>query len=116
MTNKSKNLGTLWETEIVNYLNNTYWPHAERRTLSGVNDKGDIDLHPQVVVEAKNHGTLKLAQWLVEAEKERLNAGADVGVVWAKRRGKASAGDGYVVMSGEQFVGLLARAGLGGLA
>lgn len=111
---KSKAKGTSWETEIVNYLNDTYWPHAERRTLSGIHDKGDINLHPQVVVEAKNHGTLKLAQWLVEAEKERLNAGADVGVVWAKRRGKASAGDAYVVMTGEQFIELLKRSGLGG--
>jgi len=111
---KSKAKGTSWETEIVNYLNDTYWPHAERRTLSGIHDKGDINLHPQVVVEAKNHGTLKLAQWLVEAEKERLNAGASIGVVWAKRRGKASAGDAYVVMTGEQFIELLKRSGLGG--
>lgn len=111
---KSKAKGTSWETEIVNYLNNTYWPHAERRTLSGIHDKGDINMHPDVVVEAKNHGTLKFSQWISEAEKERLNAGASIGVVWAKRRGKASASDAYVVMTGEQFIELLKRSGLGG--
>ena len=111
---KSKARGTAWETEIVNTLRSKWWPHAERRTLSGTHDKGDINLHPDVVIEAKDHGTLKFSQWISEAEKERVNAGASIGVVWAKRRGKASAGDAYVVMTGEQFIELLHRAGLGG--
>ena len=111
---KSKAKGTAFETEIVRTLQSKWWPNAERRTLSGVNDKGDINLHPDVVIEAKDHGTLKFSQWLAEAEKERVNAGASIGVVWAKRRGKASASDAYVVMTGEQFIELLHRAGLGG--
>ena len=111
---KSKARGTAWETEIVNTLRSKWWPNAERRTLSGAADKGDINLHPDVVIEAKDHGTLKFSQWISEAEKERVNAGASIGVVWAKRRGKASASDAYVVMTGEQFIELLHRAGLGG--
>lgn len=111
---KSKARGTAWETEIVNTLRSKWWPNAQRRTLSGAADKGDINLHPDVVIEAKDHGTLKFSQWISEAEKERVNAGASIGVVWAKRRGKASAGDAYVVMTGEQFIELLNRSGLGG--
>jgi hypothetical protein len=68
-------------------------------------------LHPDVVIEAKDHGTLKFSQWISEAEKERLNAGASIGVVWAKWRGKASAGDAYVVMDGDTFMSLLNAAG-----
>ena len=111
---KSKARGTAWETEIVNTLRSKWWPNAERRTLSGAADKGDINLHPDVVIEAKDHGTLRFSQWISEAETERVNAGASIGVVWAKRRGKASAGDAYVVMTGEQFIELLKRSGLGG--
>lgn len=107
---RSKQKGTAWETEIVRALKDS-WPHTERRTLSGAADKGDINVHPKVVIEAKSHGTLKLAEWVAEAERERLNADAEVGVVWAKRRGKASADDGYVVMDGSTFMFLLEKAG-----
>lgn len=108
---RSKQKGTAWETDIVRALNEYSWPNAERRTLSGAGDKGDINVHPKVVIEAKSHGTLKLAEWVAEADTERLNADADIGVVWAKRRGKASAEDGYVVMDGDTFMFLLNKAG-----
>ena len=107
---KSKQKGTSWETEIVRCLNAFGWGAAERRTLSGALDKGDINMHPDVVIEAKSHGTLKLAEWVAEAEVEKNNANATVGVVWAKRRGKASANDGYVIMTGTQFMSLLIKA------
>lgn len=109
--NRSKQIGTAWETDIVRALKLAGWPHCERRTLSGANDRGDINVHPKVVIEAKNHGTLNLAAWIHEAEVERGNAGAEVGVVWCKRRGKAKAEEGYVVMTGEQFMQLLREAG-----
>lgn len=48
-----------------------------------------------------------------EAVEETRNARADVGVVWAHRRGKASPADGYVVMTGDQFAWLLKSAGYG---
>ncbi len=108
---KSKAKGTAFETEIVRTLQSKWWPHASRRALTGALDTGDINVHPEVVIEAKDHGTLKFSQWLAEAEKERVNAGASIGVVWAKRRGKASASDAYVVMDGDTFMSLLNAAG-----
>lgn len=108
---KSKAKGTAWETEIVRALREALWPHAERRTLSGTHDKGDLNVHPKVVIEAKSHGTLKFSEWVAEAEVEKANANAEIGVVWAKKRGKASANDGYVVMTGDQFMYLLGKAG-----
>lgn len=109
--NRSKQKGTAWETDIVRALHDAGWQHCERRTLSGACDRGDINVHPDVVIEAKNHGTLNLAAWIHEAEVERGNAGAKVAVVWCKRRGKARAEDGYVVMTGDQFTRLLREAG-----
>lgn len=111
---KAKAKGTAWETDIVRLLRESNWPNAERRTMSGTNDKGDINLHPKVVIEAKNHGTLKFSEWLAEAEAERINADAHIGVVWAKRRGKAKAEDGYIVMDADTFLFLLEKAGYTG--
>lgn len=106
MTNRSKAIGTRWESAIVAYLTGEGFPAVERRALLGVNDKGDISGLP-VVVEAKNCKTTTLAAWVDEATKEAANAGVDIGVVWHHRRGKASPGDGFVTMSGAAFVALL---------
>ena len=103
--------GTNWESAIVTYLRENGAPHAERRATAGARDRGDIAGVPGVVIEAKSHTGLNLAGWLDEAEKERVNDNAALAVVWHKRRGKASAGDGYVTMSGATFVQLLIEAG-----
>jgi hypothetical protein len=105
--------GTRWESACVAWLNAHGFPYAERRALAGALDKGDITGIPGVVVEAKSQNRLSLAEWLDEAEQERVNAGAEVGVVWFKRRGKTSAGDGYVLMTGDTLTSLLRQAGYG---
>lgn len=107
----SKAKGTHWESAIVSYLRDRGWVHAERRTLNGTRDRGDVAGLPGVVIEAKNAAKVELAGWTDEALREAGNAGADLGVVWFKRRGKTSAGDGFVLMTGETFAGLLKSAG-----
>jgi len=109
--NRAKQKGTSWETAIVRYLVSRGWLHAERRTLSGAHDRGDIAGLPGVVIEAKNAQRIDLAGWLTEAQTEAKNAGAEVGVVWVKRRGKTSPAGGYVVMDGSTFADLLKSAG-----
>jgi hypothetical protein len=108
--NASKRKGTSWETAIVRYLQQ-WWPHAERRALHGSQDKGDVLGLPGVIVEAKNANRVELAAWVQEAQTEAVNAGAEFAVVWAKRKGKVSAADGYVIMDGETFTRLLRAAG-----
>lgn len=104
--------GTRWESAIVRYLvDEQHIPHAERRARTGAKDKGDIAGIPGIVIEAKNTKTMSLAAWLDEAEVERRNDGADIGVVWHHRKGRASPGDGYVTMPGWQFIELLREAG-----
>jgi hypothetical protein len=114
MSNPSKDRGTRWESAIVDTLHASgqRYSYVERRTLAGSADKGDIAGvfagDAPVVIEAKSVAKLNLAGWVAEAEAEALNAGAPIGVVWAKRVGKASPLDGYVVMSGDTFLELLA--------
>lgn len=103
----AKKAGTAWETEIVEVLIANGWPHAERRRLSGAHDKGDIAGVPGIVIEAKNTNRLAVAAAVDEACVEALNANAPVGVAWFKRKGKTSALDGYVLMSGDNFLRLI---------
>lgn len=116
MSNPSKRKGTSWESTIVDYLKTRGWLHAERRALAGNQDRGDIAGIPGVVIEAKNANRTELGSWLDEAKTETRNDHADLGVVWFKRRGRTSAGDGYVLMDGATFVWLLNSAGYGGTA
>lgn len=113
MSNPSKARGTRWESAIVEYLRWRGFPHAERRALAGGKDKGDIAASPNLVIEAKSQARHSFAEWLDEATIEGENAGADVALVWAHRRGKGSPGDGYVVMTGATAVRLLRMAGYG---
>jgi hypothetical protein len=104
---KSRAKGTAWETMIVNYLREHGVPYAERRALGGIQDRGDVAGIHRVVIEAKSAVRIDLAGWVDEAEAERKNDRADVGVAWVKRRGKTSPGAGYVIMTGESLVRLL---------
>ncbi len=112
---RSKQKGTAWETAIVRYLAAQGWPAAERRALSGTQDRGDVFGIVGWVIEAKNCRALSLAQWVDEATIEQANAGADFSAVWHHRKGKPSPADGYVTMTGAGFVRLLRLAGYGDL-
>ncbi len=107
----SKRKGTAWESTIVDYLRGAGAPHAERRALNGAKDRGDVAGIPGVVIEAKNAKTVELGVWLDEAHAERANDGADIGVVWFKRRGRTSPAAGYVLMDGATLIQLLTAAG-----
>ena len=108
---REKAKGSAWERQVVEFLRARGWPNAERRAAGAVKDRGDIAGVVGVVIEAKSCARMELAAWLREAQVEALNDHARLGVVWVKRRGKASAGDGYVVMDGETFAALLKEAG-----
>jgi Holliday junction resolvase len=111
VTNRSRDRGTSWETQVVRFLQDHGWPHAERRARRGARDAGDIAGVAGVCIEAKAEKRIALSEYLDEAEIEQRNANAAVGVTWIKRRGKTSPGSAYVVMSGAQFVQLLREAG-----
>jgi hypothetical protein len=112
----AKRKGTAWESCVVDFLRTVGFRYAERRALAGAKDLGDITGIPDVVIECKSQNRQSLGEWLDEAKAERANAAARIGVVWFKRRGKGSAGDGYVLMDGHTFAVLLREAGYGGAA
>lgn len=107
----SRRKGTAWESAIVATLREQGWPHAERRSLNGAKDRGDVAGIPGVVIEAKNARAMPLALWLDETHREAVNDGASVGVCWIKRRGHLDPLDGYVLMDGRTLLGLLKDAG-----
>lgn len=83
---RSKQKGTLAETAVAQYLQQT-WTTVERRALSGLYDKGDIAGIPNIVVEIKNQKSYKFKEWLKETEVERQNAKADFGILVVKPNG-----------------------------
>jgi Holliday junction resolvase len=111
VANRSKQKGTAAETAVVRFLQDSGWPHAERRTLSGAHDKGDISGVVGVSIEVKDHKTISLSEFLSEALVEKENAGAKVGFAWIKKRMTTNPGNWYVLMDGYQVVELLKDAG-----
>jgi hypothetical protein len=97
MTNRPKNIGTSAETAVVRAARRLGFPHAERVVLHGTLDQGDVRLTPGltagVIVEVKGGNAARDASdaqvwaWLVETERERVNARADVALLVTQRRG-----------------------------
>lgn len=106
MTNRSKQKGTAWETQVVNYLKDNGWPYAERRTLSGNSDRGDINFDPTWILECKDEAKITLSEYMREVEVEKQNAGALFGAAIVKARRK-SVDQAYVVLSLVDFVRIL---------
>jgi len=102
--------GTRWESAVVRALHDAGFVHAERRALRGTADRGDITGIPGLVIEAKNRRRAELAQWVDEAAAERDRDGARYAAVWHHRRGHARAEQGFVTMTGADFLRLLADA------
>ena len=104
----SRRKGTSWETEVVRHLNSHGFPYAERRALYGSNDQGDVTGIPGVMLECKAVREVTLAEFMDQVEAQTENAHAQIGAAVIKRRMRP-AKDGYVVMTLEQFTGLLYR-------
>lgn len=96
--------GTRFETSIVGYLATHYDDVIERRRQSGSRDRGDVSgwrfAGRRIVAELKDYGgQIKAGPWLNEAEVERGNDSAHVGLVIAKRRGTTDPGDQIVLLT-----------------
>lgn len=91
--NKSKAKGTAAETAVVRAIQKRGFPSAERRSLKGTHDQGDITGCPGICWEVKGGQAAwdasdgQILAWLAETEKERINAGADIGVLVVQRKG-----------------------------
>ena len=112
---KRKQKGSRWESAIRDYCE-AEGIEVHRQPAHGVNDKGDLHLGTDVIVEAKNQSRHSLAEWLDEAIVEAHNARRRIGAVWFHRRGFSSAANGYVLLDGRTFAYLIREAGMAGRA
>lgn len=85
----------------------------DRRVKSGTKDCGDIGgvrfAGHRVVIECKSVSRDNLPAWVREAEVERGNDDALIGVVMHKKHGSAKPEEQYVTMTAETFAILLER-------
>lgn len=78
----AKNRGRGAETWAVRLLRDTHWPSAERRRQTGARDQGDINCgNKRLCIEVKAGASPEFTAFLREVEAERVNAGAEFGVV-----------------------------------
>ena len=79
---------------------------------TGARDRGDISgwryAGRRIVAECKDYGgRYQVGPWLTEAETERVNDDAAVGLVVAKRRGTTDPGDQVVICTLRDLVALI---------
>ena len=110
MTTRAKAVGGQAERDAVALLKGAGFANADREFGAGrADDVGDVRGIPRTVIEVKAEKAFNPSGWLAEAEVERKNAGADYGIVIAKRPGK-SMKDGYFLMRAEDGISLLKEA------
>lgn len=102
----AKAKGRKAENEIVAYLQENGYPEAERRRLSGVQDKGDVAGVRDVCIEVKNQKTHELANWLDQLFREMEHAKATWGAVMFPRIRKG-VGGWYALTTVAQYVALV---------
>lgn len=83
----------------------------DRRVKTGAKDRGDIAglrvRGQRVVVECKNTSRIALGAWMTEAENERGNDDALVGLIVHKRHGKGDPLDQWVTMTVRELLALI---------
>ena len=110
----AKAAGASFERAVADYLARVLEDdRIDRRVKRGPDDRGDIanvrsPICGRIVLEAKDYGgQYHVTEWLNEAEVERGNDDAALGIVVAKRRGKADPAQAVVFMTLEGFARLV---------
>lgn len=111
----AKSAGSAFESLIAQYLAAHIDDRIERRRLTGAKDRGDLSgwriWGHRVVAELKNYGgRVSVGSWLEEAEVERLNDDALVGLVMAKRRGTTDPGRQIVMLTVDDLITIVTGA------
>jgi hypothetical protein len=107
----AKAAGSRFERLVADWLAVHVDDRIDRRVKTGAKDRGDIGgwrfAGRRIVAELKDYGgQFKVGPWLNEAETERLNDDADVGLVIAKRRGTTDPGSQVVFLTLRDLVHL----------
>lgn len=109
----ARTAGQKFERAVADYLKDELGDdRIDIRPKNGKNDRGDIGgiktiRGGAVVIECKNVKTMTLGSWVNEAERERGNADAAVGIVVHKRHGNGSVGEQFATMTLETLARLI---------
>lgn len=111
----AKAAGAQFERAIADALAEHIDDRIDRRVKTGAKDRGDVGgvrLSPalrggRVVIECKNERGVSLGTWYGEADVERGNDDAVVGVVAHKRQGKAAGLDQWITCTVRDLVALI---------
>lgn len=111
MSNPNGKKGAAFERAIADWLATHVDDRIDRRVKTGNRDRGDIGGvrtgGNKVVLECKHVSRTDLSGWVTEADIERGNDEALVGLVVHKRRGTADPGDQYVTCTLRDIAALL---------
>ena len=116
MKRRPRDIGTAAETAVVRYLTAHGFPHAERRSLRGALDAGDVTGCPGLCVEVKGGDAARtasdglIAAWMQELAVEISHADATTGLLVVQRAGvgPANAGRWWAYMPAFQVADLAA--------
>lgn len=107
----AKKAGRAFETLVADYLAEHVNDAIEVRARNGAKDRGDVSglrhMGARIVVECKSTARPALAAWAKEADIERLNDDAQVGLIAHKRHGKGQPGDQWVTLTLRDLVALI---------
>ena len=113
----AKAKGAATEEMWVQYLIEQGIANAERRHLSGAQDKGDIagwaapDGSWNICGEVKSGASLDLPGWLRELAAEMKNAKSEMGYLAIRPKGRPKPEDWYIVLPTPLFMQLMRKAG-----
>lgn len=107
----AKKAGASFERSVADYLAAHVDDRIDRRVKNGAKDRGDIaglrHHGHRLVLECKNTAKTLLGSWAAEAEAERGNDDALVGLIVHKRHGKGQPEDQWVTLTLGELVALL---------
>jgi hypothetical protein len=112
--NKPREKGTMAESAVVGHLRENGFPYAERRSLKGSLDQGDVTGTPGLCWEVKYaNGGLRLGTWMAETALEKLNSFAEHAILVVKppSLGVKSVPWWYAIMPLMEHEQLLAQTG-----
>ena len=109
MSTPEKQKGDRAERAIVEWLHSLGWTKAHRIRAGSPDDIGDIELHPDLVIEVKDRGKVDLPAWLRNLAVQKANKDAAFGVVIVKKRGSSDPLEWSFVLDAPSFLNLWKR-------
>jgi Holliday junction resolvase len=108
MTSPEKQKGDRAERAVVEFLRSR-GIDAHRIRAGSPDDVGDIEIHPDIVVEVKDRGKLDLPAWLRNLAVQKANKDAAFGVVIVKKRGSSDPLEWAYILDAATFLNLWKR-------